>query len=486
MFARLWKRNSIRKKAATAPSTAVRARPKVEELESRVVPYGTTGNLWPHPELITISFLPDGTDLGGATSNLVSTFNARFGSAAKWQNEFLEAAQVWAQQTDINFAVVSDDGSPSGSGEYMQGAPNVGDIRIGGFVFGNSVLAVADFSPSANNYSVGGDITFNTGQAWNIGSTYDVFSVALHEIGHALGLDHSNTSGAVMDDQYSGVKTALNGDDIAGIRSIYSDGAARAKDAIDAAADNGTFAKAKSIAISSKTALVTDLDITTTSDVDFFKFTAPSGSGGTMKVRVQSAGLSLLSPKVWVYDNNQELIGSASGLNQHGAILNVTLNNIQNGKTYYVKVDGADSTVFGTGKYALAVAFGSAALPAITPCDTQTCNGTPLHAEGGMAQNPSDGGLIGDLLGGVVGVVDSLLGSLVGTLIGLPTTGTGIGSGYGDAYSAADSFAGEPASSSPRSVERDPWDREAKQDRWHSWTDALDAVFAGRHRNHGR
>jgi hypothetical protein len=55
--------------------------------------------------------MPDGTNLGGVTSNLFSAFNARFGSAAAWQNQILKAAQVWAQQTNLNFAVVSDNGA---------------------------------------------------------------------------------------------------------------------------------------------------------------------------------------------------------------------------------------------------------------------------------------------------------------------------------------------------------------------------------------
>ena len=47
-----------------------RSRPGLESLESRVVLYSATGNAWMNPAVITISFMPDGTNLGGATSNL--------------------------------------------------------------------------------------------------------------------------------------------------------------------------------------------------------------------------------------------------------------------------------------------------------------------------------------------------------------------------------------------------------------------------------
>ena len=115
---------------------------QVEPLESRIVPYNVSGYSWPHPELITISFEPDGTNLGSSVSNLFASFNARFGSVSAWQNQILKAAQVWAQQTNINFAVVPDNGAPTGSGNYQQGDPGFGDIRIGGFNFNSSALAM--------------------------------------------------------------------------------------------------------------------------------------------------------------------------------------------------------------------------------------------------------------------------------------------------------------------------------------------------------
>src|SRR5262245_3015502 len=86
-------------------------RPTLEGLETRVVPYTSTGNAWPHPQLVTVSFVPDGTNLGGVSSNLFSVFNSRFGTAVTWQNVIFKAAQSWAAQTNINFAIVPDNGS---------------------------------------------------------------------------------------------------------------------------------------------------------------------------------------------------------------------------------------------------------------------------------------------------------------------------------------------------------------------------------------
>src|SRR4051794_762996 len=90
---RLLARCSMRSKAGRP---GVRTQPCLVSLESRVVLYSASGNLWPHPQLVTISFMPDGTDLGGVSSNLFSAFNSNPRLVAgQWQNQILKAAQTW-------------------------------------------------------------------------------------------------------------------------------------------------------------------------------------------------------------------------------------------------------------------------------------------------------------------------------------------------------------------------------------------------------
>ena len=363
----------------------------VETLESRILLFTTSGNAWPNKDLITISFMPDGTNMGGGTNNLNATFNTKFGAAATWQNQILKAAQYWAQQTNINFAVVPDNGTATGSGSYQQGDPGFGDIRIGGFNFGNSTLAQAFLPPPINNYSVAGDIQINTGTVFNVGTQYDLFTVMVHEFGHALGLNHATSTSACMYGTYNGVDSALNSDDISGIKAIYSAAAVRTNDSYDTTQSNSSTSSASLLTLNSttKALAVNGLDLTTSTDVDYYKFVVPAGSTTTLKATVVSTGLSLLSPKVEIVVGSTTKATGAAGATEYGSAETATYTNstdLAAGKTVLIKVSSANSlAAFKTGKYALILNMGTGADPVYTKPNTTLAKGTTISSGGGVA-----------------------------------------------------------------------------------------------------
>jgi hypothetical protein len=83
-------------------------------------------------------------------------------------------------------------------------------------------LAHTFYPAPPNPEPIAGDMHFDASEVWGIGNGVDLYSVALHETGHALGLGHSDQPGTVMYPYYH-QSVGLTSDDIAGIRELYGD-----------------------------------------------------------------------------------------------------------------------------------------------------------------------------------------------------------------------------------------------------------------------
>jgi len=133
----------------------------------------------------------------------------------KVASEIAKAFQFWSNVSALSFVrryylpADIDIKFVSGNHEHIQAFDGPG-----------GVLAHAFFPQH------GGDIHFDEDETWTSGNstgTTHLLQVAIHEIGHALGLRHSEVSQSIMAPIYKGYQQnlALHSDDIAAIRYLY-------------------------------------------------------------------------------------------------------------------------------------------------------------------------------------------------------------------------------------------------------------------------
>jgi hypothetical protein len=81
-------------------------------------------------------------------------------------------------------------------------------------------LAHTFYPAGVNPEPIAGDLHFDADENWGNGVDPDFYSVALHELGHALGLGHANQPNAVMYPYYRALDK-LQPDDISAVRDLY-------------------------------------------------------------------------------------------------------------------------------------------------------------------------------------------------------------------------------------------------------------------------
>ena len=145
-----------------------------------------------------------------------------------------------------------------------------------------NVIAHAFFPPPCGGTHAG-SMHFDEAEPWDLtgNSGFDLETVALHEIGHLMGLGHSSDPDAIMYPTYTGARRALGQDDIDGVRRLYP--------ALCRRADSGTQAGAVT-EISSATSADGRLIVTAVRlGIDAFKILAWDVSN---KDAIQRVGLS--------------------------------------------------------------------------------------------------------------------------------------------------------------------------------------------------
>lgn len=160
----------------------------------------------------------DGPGLGSAA--LTYSWGAMTGQlpVTAAQTEIVRAFGEWAKSVRVSFAQTTNN-SAARNINVLFGRRDHGDPYA--FDGPGGVLAHTFYPSAPNPEPLAGDMHFDDDESWHIGPDMDLFSVALHETGHALGLGHSDKPGAVMYPYYQRA-AVLTAEDIGAIQSLYA------------------------------------------------------------------------------------------------------------------------------------------------------------------------------------------------------------------------------------------------------------------------
>lgn len=126
---------------------------------------------------------------------------------------------AWANVTNLQFDEVQSGQNPDFRIAWRSG--NHGDGNS--FNGPGNTLAHAFFPPPCGGPNAG-DLHFDEGEGWIENPAANgtlLLNVAIHEIGHLLGLSHSQDQSAIMFAFYSPQRASLAQDDIDGIQALY-------------------------------------------------------------------------------------------------------------------------------------------------------------------------------------------------------------------------------------------------------------------------
>lgn len=330
------------------PLTALR----VDRLEDRTTP-AQFDTPWADPRHLTVSFAPDGTPALSATSSLFAALDAQM-PRATWQGAILHAVQTWAEVAGVSVGVTADDGQAFGVNGLPQGDARFGDIRVGALPMAGGELAQATPPDATLVGTLAGDVYLNANAAFTAESLY---GVALHEVGHVLGLGSSDDPASVMYDTFNQT-LSLSASDVAAVRALYG---VRPADPNEGTTGNGSVKDSTRIRFHSSfdgsTPLAIFGDVSTPADADVFYLPVLDTYAGPMTVRLQTAGLSLLAPTLTVIDKNGTVLAAASGSGTPGDVVTLTLPQVTAGGKYYLRVEAAAGAPFAVGRYGLAATF---------------------------------------------------------------------------------------------------------------------------------
>lgn len=315
-----------------------------------------TGIPWEAPDRLTFSLAPDGTAVGSGASDLFAALDSQFPRDV-WQEELAKAFATWSSVTNLDFGLVSDEGEAFGVAGSNVGDSRFGDIRVGAQPMTPETLSISVPHDPFLAGTWDGDLLLNDAADY---TADELFAVLLHEVGHVIGLDHSDSPTSVMYSHLN-ANTRLSAEDVAAAQALYGE---RQADVWDAQQSNNSAGSATKIALSQSSGgfqgaapLVKFGDIAGARDVDYYSIRSFSGYQGSLTIRLQSLGLSLLAPSLTVTDDQGRTVGRVLSTGSFGDSVQVRIAQADPRRTYTIRVAGARADEFGQGRYAVVATF---------------------------------------------------------------------------------------------------------------------------------
>ncbi len=331
-----------------------------EQLEDRKLLTGDSGAFFGFGN-ITASFAPDNTQIGFRKSELHAAFDARFG-VGQWEPIIERAIQTWAREAEINIGFVADNGAAAGVYGPSQGDGRFGDIRIFGVSLGQDVWAEAINENARQAGTWAGDIVFNVDANWR--NLQDLETVAIHEIGHVLGLDHSTDPNSPMNSHGPSTFASPTATDIALLQALHGP-----RDDDPTEGDKGNDSLKEAHRIKGNEADESESnddfngsqiwlqfgDLKAARDVDVYEIHTASNYNGPLAIAVRTRGLSLARIGVEVLDRNEHRLAGGSIDASMGGQARYELPQITAGEKYFIRISALDDAFWAQGDFAITV-----------------------------------------------------------------------------------------------------------------------------------
>ena len=163
----------------------------------------------------------DGWDGAGLNATTLSYYFSQLTTkmpAAQAQSEILRAMAEWSKVIKVTWQQGAS-ATATRTVNILFGSGAHGDAYP--FDGPGGVLAHTFYPAPPNPEPIAGDMHLDNDESWHEGVNTDLYSVALHELGHALGLGHSDNPADVMYPYYKIVTTLAAGDK-ASILTMYA------------------------------------------------------------------------------------------------------------------------------------------------------------------------------------------------------------------------------------------------------------------------